>query len=217
MNRTQSGKMVLAALLTATALSGCAEFEDIFKPRIEMLSEIEQDLYRAIIASDKIEKLRTGPVRSKPAAKPAAKAPAKKPAAAPSGKKEQAESEAPVVEAAVPAVREEVAADKQEIMQASVSQEVPETQAIYLNTSEVAPVQMTFEGDAASFFNRVAGDIDYKVVESGEPRTVDLKIKANGEPLFGVAIRAANFVESDMRVRFNMEDKLIRIEYLDQQ
>lgn len=204
-------RATVAALLTATALSGCAQLQaDLqaaFQPRIELLTEIEQDLYRAILASDKIEKLRVTPKAERAGT-------TRKKAAAPKA----AVVEKATVEADTKAPGSSPKADASEKPKVSltVAEETPGSGAIYLSKSEINPVQLTFQGDAHTFFERVADDIDYKVVEVGSNRMVDLNIKANGEPLFGVAIRAANYVEKDMRVRFDMEEKVIRIEYLDQ-
>lgn len=188
----KAGRTAVLALLTATALSGCAQLkadlQAAFKPRVELLSEIEQDLYRAILASDKIEKLRMAPL-------PKTKATASKAKADTDA--ELAETKTAEVDLPAPAP------------------EAPVQEAIYLSQSEVSPVKMTFQGDAGTFFKKIAEDIDYDIVEEGGERTVDLNIKANGEPLFGVAIRAANYVEQDMNVRFDMEKKIIRIQYLD--
>jgi hypothetical protein len=195
------------ALLTATALGGCAQLQEdleaAFKPRIELLSEIEQDLYRGILASDKIEQLRKTPTTR--ALKKAA-------AATTAAKTEVADATDAVVDAGA-----EVAAETADAVLAKDDTEAKTVvgETVYLSRSEVNPVQMSFQGDASTFFKKIADDIDYKIVEEGGNRVVDLNIKANGEPLFGVAIRAANYVEQDMSVRFDMEKKIIRIEYLD--
>lgn len=204
-------RATVAALLTATALSGCAQLQaDLqaaFQPRIELLTEIEQDLYRAILASDKIEKLRvTSKAERSTAPRKQATAPKKAQVV-----KTTVEADVKGTEASAASI-----ADAEPKVTLTVAEDAPKSGAIYLSKSEINPVQLTFQGDAHTFFERVADDIDYKVVEVGSNRMVDLNIKANGEPLFGVAIRAANYVEKDMRVRFDMEEKVIRIEYLDQ-
>lgn len=211
-------RTVIAALLAATALGGCAQLQAdlqaVFKPRIEILSEIEQDLYRAILASDKIEKLR----RTSQADKPSTtrkKATAGPSVSADPGARTVAEAQ-PEQPAKPASVEKDAMTDIAPKVTLTVTEAEPQKGSIYLSKSEINPVQLTFQGDAQSFFERVADDIDYTVVEEGSNRMVDLNIKANGEPLFGVAIRAANYVEKDMRVRFDMEEKVIRIEYLDQ-
>lgn len=214
----------IAALLTATALSGCAqlqaELEEMFTPRIELLTEIEQDLYRAILASDKVEKLRKTPSKAtaRKAQKTAAASVAKKPAKPTvDASVETASAAAKTAEkSSGEAVASTTSGGKPTKVTLTETEETPQSGSVYLSKSEINPVQLTFQGDAQTFFTRVADDIDYKLVEEGNNRMVDLNIKANGEPLFGVAIRAANYVEKDMRVRFDMEEKLIRIEYLDQ-